>query len=325
LGICDEIDIDNKKIIDRTIKGKYNDDHPPLMKDYQLWLIWKIINSIPRSKLPDEVKNIDFDEFNLVVETPHKDFNIDKENSTFEELTHEAYAWIHDVAFERKSGYDVFQHKRCTRVNKVECGLQTYCFRRKPTFPESRSEMRRVFKDIYRPLFWDQMWNWHLFKYQLVMIAPSKLESLGLLSKGKKISSSNAKIEIEVPEVQADQLQAYSEVSLRRYTIIPFGNFFFGKRMGATLVERKGNKLVMEIPKKEFRMSEIILILPKSDVTIIESPPWYLSRNLQRSMFSLEFIGTKDPDKARKDSIVQILESLFGPKPLRREGGSSDQ
>jgi len=324
LGVCDEIDIDNKRIIERTIKGMYNDDHPPSMKDYQLWLIWKIISSIPRSEYPKEVKNIDFSEFNLVVETPYKDFNIEKENPKFEELTHHAYAWIHDVAFERKSGYDVFQHKHCTRTNKIECGLQGFCFRRKPRFPESRPEMRRAFKDIYRPLFWDQMWNWHLFKYQLVMLPYSKLETLGLLSKGKKVNASKGKIEIEVPELQANQLQAHSEMSFRRYTIVPFGNFFFGKRLEATLGERVGNRLVMEVPKKEFRMSETILILPKSDVTIIESPPWYLSRNLQSSMFSLESIGTKDPEKAGKDSIVQFLESLFGQKPLRREGIESD-
>jgi len=321
LGVIDEIQIDNRKIIERTIKGKPEDNDPPNMKDYQVWLLWKILCSVNRSDYPEKWKNIDFSDFDLFVETPYRDFKVTKHNPEFDKYTHEAYAWIYDLTFDRRAEWEVYQHKRCAyAARRDECGLVGWCYRRKQPYPASRPEMRRVFKDMYRPLLWEQMWNYHLFQYKLVMLQLQALESIGLVSRGKIVSFSEGKFEVEVPADQADPMWARREVETR-YMILPFGTFFVGKRIEATFKGRKGNRLIIEVPKQEIPTSETVLILPvKSDLPILETQPWYLTRWIQRDMFSLEYAGTKDPVRAGKDSIVQMLESLFGQKALRREG-----
>lgn len=321
-GVIDEIDIDQRRIIERTIKGKTDDDNPPLLKDYQLWLLWKILNSVKASERPKQLKDVDFSDFDLIVETPYQDFRVRKKNPEFERQTHEAYAWIHDVSFDKRVGWEVYQHRRCTSVNRVEeCGLKRWCYRRRPSYPESRPEMSRVFKGIYRPLFWEQIWDRHLFQYRLLMLPSSTLELMGLMSKGKMVSFSDGRIEVEVRGDQADSISARRFEGARNYVILPFGNLFIGKRIRATFGERDKNRLILDVMKKEIPTSETVLILPiKADLPILEDRPWYLTRVIQNDMFTLEYIGTSDQTRASGDSVVQLIESLFGQKALRREG-----
>jgi len=72
-GRIDEIDIKNKRIIERTIKGFKEDTEPPALKDYQTWLLWKTLSSLKRNQLPSQWRDINFEEFELIVETPYKD------------------------------------------------------------------------------------------------------------------------------------------------------------------------------------------------------------------------------------------------------------
>jgi len=320
-GVIDEIDIDRKRIIERTIKGHTDDDSPPVSKDYQLWLLWKILNSIRAEERPEQLKDVNFSDFDLIIETPYHDFQVKRENSEFERQTHEAYAWIHDISFDRRVGYEVYQHRRCTTAEPVECGLRGRCYKRRPAYPESRPELRRVFKSIYRPLFWEQIWDRHLFQYRLLMLPSLTLEKMGLISKAKMLSFSDGRIEIEVRGDQADSISARRLEGARSYVILPFGNLFLGRRIRATFRERDRNRLVLDVKRQEIPTSENVLILPiKADLPILQDRPWYLKRLIQRDMFELEYMGTSDVTQASGDSVVQLIESLFGPRALRREG-----
>lgn len=75
-GRVDEIDLTQRRIIERTIRGGREDDVPPFLKDYQIWLLWKIICSLREENLPNEWRGIRFEDFELVVETPYHDFVI---------------------------------------------------------------------------------------------------------------------------------------------------------------------------------------------------------------------------------------------------------
>lgn len=323
-GKIDEIDIDNKKLIERTIKGRSSDENPPRLKDYQLWLLWKILCSVPSSDYPEQWKGTDFSDFDLVVETPFKDFLVDKDNPKFADYVHDAYTWIYDLSFDRRAIWEAYQSKNCTFSERDDdCGLLSFCYRRRQPYPTCRSEMRRVFRDMYRPMLWERMWNWHLFQYQLVMLADSDLEHLGLISKGEVVTSSEERITIKVPKKLVGPIIA-SGSGIGRYLILPFGTFLAGKRMQATLEQRKENLLTMKVPKKEIPTSRTILILPvETDLPILKSRPWYLTKVIQRDMFSLEYFGAKNPDKASSDSVVQLIESIFGRKALRRERNDS--
>jgi len=51
-GRVDEIDITNKRIIERTIKGNEDSETPPRLKDYQVWLYKQILCSLSESQRP---------------------------------------------------------------------------------------------------------------------------------------------------------------------------------------------------------------------------------------------------------------------------------
>jgi len=53
-GRVDEIDLTQRRFIERTIRGGREDDAPPFLKDYQIWLLWKIICSLREENLPNE-------------------------------------------------------------------------------------------------------------------------------------------------------------------------------------------------------------------------------------------------------------------------------
>lgn len=320
-GIVDEMDIDHRVIVERTIKGGIDDDAPPLLKDYQVWLLWKILNSVRASERPAQLANVDYSDFDLVVETPFQDFRVEKENPEFERQTHDAYAWIHDVGFDRRVGWEVYQNRRCNLAQRVECGLQNWCYRRRPTFPASRPELRRAFRSIYRPLFWEQIWDRHLFQYRLLMVPSETLEQMGLVSRARRLAFSDGRLEIEVHQNQADSISARRFEGARSYIILPFGNLFIGKRVKATFESRDRNRLTLNVWGQEIPTSENVLILPmQADLHILEDRPWYLTRIIQKDMFSLEYMGTSDAARADRDSVVQLIESLFGRKALRREG-----
>lgn len=66
-GRIDELDLKNRKIIERTIKGRRTDQSPPPLKDFQLWLLWEALSSI--NKKTKKRKNIrSFNFWNVCLE-----------------------------------------------------------------------------------------------------------------------------------------------------------------------------------------------------------------------------------------------------------------
>jgi hypothetical protein len=318
-GRIDEIDIEDRRLIERTIKGMPNENHPPRLKDYQVWLLWKTLTSIPKSKLPTFWQDVNFRNFSLVVETPYHDFEVAKENPVFEELTHNAYSWIQDLAKGGRSEWEAYNGRACTYLNKMEdCGCLRMCYGRRRPFPTTRTEMRREFRNIYRPLCWQEMWNHDLLQYQLLDLVPDALQSLGYVSTGRIVSFHGREIELELDKKQAqpvlDQLVAGESNSY----LIVVGTFHVGFELDASFVKAANERFVMETTHRKLPETGVALILP-SDSSVVKQRPWFLSRNVQRDVFSLESWGLEISARAAKQSVIQFMESLFGVKPLRSE------
>jgi len=88
-------------------------------------LLWKIICSLLKEEnLPNEWRGIRFEDFELVVETPHHDFVI-SDNQNFINDTHSAYAWINDISISESPGVfsEVFENAQCAPENPhLKCG-----------------------------------------------------------------------------------------------------------------------------------------------------------------------------------------------------------
>jgi hypothetical protein len=321
-GRVDEIDLTRKKLIERTIKGGSQDNAPPRLKDYQVWLEWKILSSMHRSKFPTSLIDVNFEEFDLVVETPFHDFEVPKDNPEFESRTHSAYAWIQDLTKWGRAEMEAYSNRSCTYDNRMtDCGLLRICYGRRPPYPSTRSEMHREFRNIYRPLFWQEMWDHHLFQYQLLELDVDELRDLGYVSRGKIVSYRGREIELELDRSHAQPIlieQASGE-TVSSYQIV-VGTFHIGSVLMANLVRSQDNKFIMETNMRRLPTADMALILPSdSDSSLYREKPWFLSKLVQRDVFRLEKWGLIRPDRAAQQSVIQFMESLFGSTPLRRE------
>lgn len=319
-GRIDEVDLENRRIIERTIKGRSTDESPPPLKDFQLWLLWKSLSSILKGNLPEPWRNIDFGHFELIVETPYRDFPVKKENTDFDNQAHIAYAWIKDLAGGGKPEFEAYQHRACTYTNRdKKCGAQWACFRRRYKHPTCRGEVHKEIRKFYPPLFWQQMWDYHLFRYQLLMLEKKNLRDLGYLSEGKVVSIRNGRIEIEINPLQANPILERRTSSGELANLLVIGSFFLGFELDAVLEEMSDDRFVMNVGKKNLPPSETAMVLP-SESSILKTSPWFLSRITQKDLFKLERWGYENDKKAEQHSVIQFLEYAFGKKTMRREG-----
>lgn len=317
-GRIDEIDIERKCIIERTIKGSPSDDNPPTLKDYQIWLLWKLLCSLKRDQLPLQWNSINFGEFELVVETPHKDFLVPRENSNYIENTHSAYAWIHDISISesQERGKEVYENRACTPVNpNQECGLLNTCYYRNYPYPQCRPEIKQTFKPWYQYLLWERIWKGDIFQYQLLGLLKEELIEKGLILEGRIVSFNNDRIELEISK-DIGSLGGYNE-----YTIIPFGTLFCGEHMKAKLSEVKANRLIMEFQNEWMPLSRTAILLPnilESSSPLLQEPPAFLEEQKQRGLLKLQQSGAIKEKHAKDRSWIQLLEAIFGIKLLSR-------
>ena len=317
-GRIDEIDLSNRRIIERTIKGERDDENSPLLKDYQIWLLWNILSSMNRDQLPSSWGDINFQDFELIVETPYHDFNI-IDNPDFLINTHWAYAWINDISISESPGVfrEVFENAQCAPQNPhTQCGFPFInCFPRRYPFPQSRPEIRQTFQPWYRLLLWEQMWKGHLWYYQLSMLERESLINLGLIVETQIVSSRENQIVLELIERNVNTFRGYEYC-----TIIPYGTIFCGLKLNARLTRTEGNRIFLELDSVLPAISEEALLLLSPDIPapIMKEPPIFLDRQIQSALFRLKYMGSRNRQRALRRSVIQLLEAIFGTRPLRR-------
>ena len=155
-----------------------------------------------------------------------------------------------------------------------------------------------------------------LFQYQLLMLSREQLIEKGLISEGKIVSFKDNKMELQLGEEKIGSIRGYD-----RYTVIPYGTLFCGKRETATLIEVKKNRLTMELHGVEDTFLEDAILLPLSSDSpppIMQEPPTYLKEQTQRALLGLQHAGVITPKSAREKSLVQLLEAVFGRRAIRR-------
>ena len=317
-GIIDEIDMKRKRIIERTIKEASSDDRPPTLKDYQVWLLWKILCSLKGDQLPSQWNSVNFEDFDLVVETPHKDFTVSHENPDYVERAHSAFAWIHDVSISESPDVirQAYEKKVCTPLTpKQECGLIRTCYPGNYGYPECRSEIKQTFKPWYQYLLWERIWKGDLFQYQLLGLEKEELIEKGLILEGRIVSLDDNKIELEMGR-EIGSARGYN-----KYTIIPFGTLFCGEDRKAKLLEVKGNRLIMEIQNKGMYPLKDAILYPSSLESfspLLQEPPTFLEKQKQTGLLKLQQSGAIKEEKAKHRSWIQLLEAFFGTTRLKR-------
>jgi len=318
-GRIDEINISKKKIIERTIKENPNSNHPPLLKDYQVWLYWKLLCSIDNDKLPSQWRDIDFSSFDLVVETPTRDYNV-KERPEFINNTHSAFAWIDDIGSSESTGVfrEAYENARCSPENPdTNCSHPFInCFPKSYPYPRCRPEIRQTFQPWYRLLLWERMWKGDLWKYRTLILNNNQLKDLGLIEETNIISMQDNEIKIELSRDNVFG-SGYDD-----FTIIPFGTLHCGIRLDARLNRTEGNRLILKLNKRIPIISDEAILLESSEnnTSIMRNIPLtFLDRGSQQALFKLKTkMGAQTLQASERRSIIQLLESIFGTRNLSR-------
>jgi len=319
-GRIDELDITNKKIIERTILGNENDTQPPPLKDFQVWLLWKILQSIPYEDLPEIVRDENFEEYELVVETPYNDFIIDKNDPRFENQAKDAYYWIYNLSrYSGRAIAEAWRNRRCTYENRSPiCTLvDRSCYTARRQFPRGREILHSNIRHLYRALWNEQMWTHHLFMWQMMRLDPSKLSGWKILQgeideiqkEGDNLKLRLAFQNKEDPKVileKREEREGETDVD------IIFGSLKFGLlRKGTVRNVMETNKIEVAV-KKDLPLSKKVNII-LFPVTLFKENPWFLKRKIQREMHALELWGLDREDRARRHVIIGIIEALYTP------------
>jgi hypothetical protein len=336
-GVIDEIDTINKRIVERTLKGNENDSNPPFLEDFQVWLQWKVLTSINRDLFPDILRNENFQDYDLIVETPYRDFTIEKNQSLFEEWAEDALAWISDIARSSVAISDAWQNKghhtrSCSIGNEIEeCYFaRVACYHRRWRYPERRSTLHASLGPIYKALYNEQVWVHDLLLYQLTKMEQDA--DLNFKSELRRLLTGRNIYPLEIEEnIEDNRYRVKIDETVRMSLVeevqdenlsfdLLFGSFSVGLRRRAYLLldeietNPEDGRYVVYIEGMDGteRMNAFLLrgLLLKED-------PWFLKRLVQQAVFSLEKWGVDREDRANNHVAVRLIDTLFGPGTLR--------
>lgn len=336
-GLIDEIDIVDKKIVERTLRGNESDGAPPFLKDFQVWLLWKVLTSINQDLIPDIWRNENFKEYQLIVETPYRDFRVEKNQPLFEEWAEDALAWISDITRSSIAVNEAWRnrghHTRpCNFGDEIEeCALaHLACYYRRRRYPERRSALREALRSLYRALYNEQLWSHDLLLYQLTRMEqdddPAFRDELRGLLTGRNIYP----VEIEsaigndrfIVRIDGAINESLSEV-------VQDENFSFDMLLGAFSIGlRRRAFLILDDAEANPEDGRYVIRVDRINGAermnaflirglLLKEDPWFLKRLVQQALFSLEKWGMDREDRARNHTAVRLIDTLFGAGSLR--------
>lgn len=327
-GRIDELDITGRRLIERTSRGLITDAAPPFLKDYQAWLLAKILTALQPGQYPQRWKSLIEGPLTIVVETPYRDFVV-IDDPLYLQATHEAYGWIHDIAAQApRVAQEVYDHAACTPNNPhPECGHKFInCFPHPRPHPQSRPEMRQEFKRWFAPLLYEQMWAGDLWHYRLLMLDRQELEDQRLVLEARIITPpdvSGRRLILEMPTISTSAHLRGRE----RFIVIPGGTLHCGPRIRARVVSIEPvnpPRITLELQKPIANITGTALLLPPGGPVPVldEEPLTYLYRQEQIQLFRLQYMGCDDPHEADTSSFIQLIEAIFGRRQIDTGGNA---
>jgi hypothetical protein len=313
-GKIDELDTKNRRVIERTILGADSDKSPPAFKDLQLWLLWKVLCSIEKKHRPQVWSGEDFGNYELVVETPYKDFIVPKNSKDFEEMAHDAFSWVLDISSDRfkYAISEAYEAKPCSYdIRNSNCTLgDRYCYRGRLKYPEGRRALHADMRRFSISLLNEQMWSNHLLWYQLMKLPVSVLSNWKIVHGAAE--SAGGRIVVKVDNSESLNERAEEGEATREMSVI-FGDLRLGILRKTEVETQKGDKIWLNVWGREL-LPSVNIILPEA--SLLREEPWFLRRRVQRETYDLELWGLKKEEKAKKHSVIQIVDAIFWDKGL---------
>ena len=319
-GRIDELNLTKRTLIERTIREPVSEISPPLLKDYQAWLLLQIIRSLSEEQLPRDWTADQIRRLKLVVETPRQDFVIEPDQPKLIQDTHFAYAWLDDMSRGENPGVfrEVYENAACTPEAPHEHCVHPFmnCFPRLYSHPRSRPEVKRAFKPWLRSLLWERIWKGDLWHYRLLTLSKAQLEEMGYMMEVPVQASNGNEIVVSISGGNRGVLGGYPSLILLSY-----GTVNCGLRLRASVRSTSPDGAIIRLSRGWGRFSSQVVVLSTQDTTsVIDQPLTWLDALQQRNLMRLQS-WTMGEQSARRKSNAQLLESIYGTKELR----SSDE
>ncbi len=319
-GRIDELNLTKRTLIERTIREPISEDDPPLLKDYQAWLLFQTISSLSAEQLPPDWPAEQVGALKLVVETPLQDFIINPDQSRFVQDTHFAYAWLDDMSRGENPGVfrEVYENAACTPEAPHEyCSHPSKnCFPRLYSHPRSRQEVKRAFKPWLRSLLWERIWKGDLWHYRLLTLSKAQLEERGYIIEVPVQARDGDEIVISISGENRGVLGGYPS-----FVVLSYGTVNCGLRLKASIKTGSGDLATIHLSRGWGRFSSRVVVLSTQDTTsVIDEPITWLEAVQQRNLLRLKY-WTMGEQTAREKSNAQLLEAVYGTRDI----GSSDE
>jgi len=321
LGKIDELDLQRNRIIERTARGEPTSSAPPLLKDYQIWLLWKIISSLNKNDIPIPWRR-DYSNIRLYVETPHTRYEVQRQNEIFENMTIWALSWIRDVSDPNTRSKTIAQIyreaiPRCKEQRKYRmCGIRL-CYSKRRKHPKCRPIIRANFRWYYYSFFQDTLWKRDKFLYQLMLCSLDELKELGILYDCKIVDSKKGELRVTLNPSDLDKIRHLEHEERRCILLIGSPKFGIQTSAGIVSVDDEGCTLWYEW-KKMPSISYASILFPEA--SIFRANPYFLNTLRQRRLFSLERWGKDKDEEAESDPTIKLLEAIFGEVKLETGG-----
>jgi hypothetical protein len=148
------------------------------------------------------------------------------------------------------------------------------------------------------------------------MLPKADLINKGLMSEMKFLDAKDNVVTLQVTSRDKTTVRGYD-----RYTLVTDGTLFCGKRVDAVMKSVENDKVVMEVQNFEGTQYKHAILLhspPDSNSQLVQPPPGFLLTQSQRGLLKLQQAGVMKPDRANQSSIIQLLESVFGVREIKR-------
>jgi len=139
------------------------------------------------------------------------------------------------------------------------------------------------------------------------------------VSIGKVVKEAAGEVTLEIEDGIAPALERHIDGE-NRCTVV-----FGSSKLGA---ERQARVKDLDPTKKEITVKleskgrsphgQVRVLFP--EMSVLSEGPWFLKRTNQQELHKLEKWGFDNLEKARRHSVIRMMECLFGEDVLRMEG-----
>lgn len=311
----DELDLSSGAAIERTSLPT-NLAVPSKM--VQLAAIAAILRSLPLAAVPQQWAAVPQIRF-FFLETPTDTIPVNPVSQELNDAIHDAAAIICDIAASELAEWPVYQQAQCTPYSGEEdaiCQICSHrwidCFYSVPQYPQARIPIKRESRTLCRAELRHLLWERDLPKYRLYSLGVSEAAYPGL--------------PVDLMRVGRDRLRgSFVEVRPRGPTGIEYGTLIIGTPFIGVRRQLRRGEIEEDMVTNTLRIYCDVegLPLPTTGVLwpavdeglLVEEAPYFLTRQRQSDVFALRRIGRSDLQVAQQESIIQLLDAVFGGTP----------